>query len=114
YDAALRPLGLVRILDFEARGSDYGATAGQAGVEFTITVEAGVAPSRGSHVCFRAPDRQAVRAFHAAALAAGGRDDGAPGLRPKYHHDYYGAFVLDPDLHRIEAVCHAPEVPRIA
>lgn len=113
YDAALRPLGLVRILDFEGRGSDYGAAPGQVGVEFTITVEPGVSPSRGSHVCFRAPDRAAVRAFHAAALAAGGRDDGAPGLRPKYHPDYYGAFVLDPDQHRIEGVCHAPEVPAV-
>jgi catechol 2,3-dioxygenase-like lactoylglutathione lyase family enzyme len=113
YDAALRPLGLVRILDFEARGSDFGAAAGSIGVEFTITVEPGAAPSRGCHVCFRAADRAAVRAFHAAALAAGGRDDGPPGLRPKYHPDYYGAFVLDPDLHRIEAVCHAPEVPQV-
>jgi catechol 2,3-dioxygenase-like lactoylglutathione lyase family enzyme len=113
YDAALRPLGLVRIVDFEGRGSDYGAMAGQLGVELTITVEAGAAPSRGFHLCLRARDRAAVRAFHAAALAAGGRDDGSPGLRPKYHPDYYGAFVLDPDLHRIEAVCHAPERPAV-
>jgi hypothetical protein len=54
-----------------------------------------------------------VQAFHAAALAAGGRDDGVPGLRPKYHPDYYGAFVLDPDEHRVEAVCHAPQVPQV-
>jgi catechol 2,3-dioxygenase-like lactoylglutathione lyase family enzyme len=113
YDAALRPLGLVRIVDFDGRGSDYGAMAGQLGVELTITVEARAAPSPGFHLCLRAPDRAAVRAFHAAALAAGGRDDGAPGLRPKYHPDYYGAFVLDPDLHRLEAVCHAPERPAI-
>ena len=113
YDAALRPLGLVRILDFEGRGSDYGAAPGQVGVEFTITVEPGASPSRGAHVCFRAPDRAAVRAFHAAALAAGGRDDGAPGVRANYHADYYGAFVLDPDPHRIEDVCHAPEVPAV-
>jgi catechol 2,3-dioxygenase-like lactoylglutathione lyase family enzyme len=113
YDAALRPLGLVRILDFEGRGSDYGAMAGQGGVEFTITIEDGVTPSRGCHLCFRAPDRAAVQAFHAAALAAGGRDDGLPGLRPKYHADYYGAFVLDPDSHRIEAVCHAPDAPAV-
>jgi len=63
------------------------------------------------HVCFRAPDRAAVHAFHRAALAAGGRDDGRPGLRPLYHPDYFGAFVFDPDGHRIEAVCHAPERP---
>ena len=112
YDAALRALGLVRTVDFERRGSDYGALAGQHGVELTITVEAdGASTTRGMHVCFRAPDRSAVRAFHAAALEAGGRDDGAPGLRPQYHPDYYAAFVLDPDGHRIEAVCHAPETP---
>ena len=113
YDAALRPLGLVRIVDFGAgRGSDYGAAPGSTGVEFTITREPGAArPSAGAHLCFRARDRAAVREFHAAALAAGGRDDGPPGLRPQYHADYYGAFVLDPDGHRIEAVCHAPEAP---
>jgi len=112
YDAALRPLGIVRIVDFgENRGSDYGAMAGSLGVEFTITVEPSVAPVSGMHVCFRAPDRAAVHAFHRAALAAGGRDDGRPGLRPLYHPDYFGAFVFDPDGHRIEAVCHAPERP---
>jgi catechol 2,3-dioxygenase-like lactoylglutathione lyase family enzyme len=113
YDAVLRPLGIVRTIDFsDGRASDYGAMAGQVGgVEFTITVEAGVTPSLGMHLCFRAPSRAAVRGFHAATLAAGGRDDGAPGLRPLYHPDYFAAFVLDPDGHRIEAVCHAPELP---
>lgn len=71
-----------------------------------------VFPSRGTfaadnrHWCFRAPNRAAVDAFHAAALANGGRDDGAPGLREAYHDAYYAAFVLDPDGNRIEAVCH--------
>lgn len=111
YDAALRPLGLVRIVDFEGRGSDYGDAPGSLGVEFTITTEPDVRPSTGVHVCFRGRDRDAVRAFHEAALANGGCDDGAPGLRPQYHANYYGAFVLDPDGHRIEAVCHAPELP---
>jgi len=111
YDAALPPLGLVRTVDFEGRGSDYGAMAGQFGVEFTITVEPGVSPLRGMHVCFRAPDRASVRAFHGAALVAGGHDDGGPGVRTEYHPDYYAAFVVDPDGHRIEAVCHAPEKP---
>ncbi len=113
YDAALRPLGLVRIVDFGAnRGSDYGAMPGSLGVEFTITTESTiVAPSPGAHLCFRAPSRQAVHDFHVAALAAGGRDDGAPGPRPIYHADYYGAFVRDPDGHRLEAVCHAPARP---
>jgi catechol 2,3-dioxygenase-like lactoylglutathione lyase family enzyme len=107
YDAALHPLGLIRILDFEDRGSDYGALLGQMNVEFTITAEIGAKPSPGMHICLRAASRAAVVAFHAAALAAGGRDDGAPGLRPIYHANYFGAFVLDPDGHRIEAVCHA-------
>ena len=115
YDAVLRPLGLVRIVDFgEGRGSDYGAAARSIGVEFTITREAEVrTPIPGGHVCFRAPDRAAVDAFYAAALASGGRDDGTPRLRPQYYADYYGAFVLDPDGHRIEAVCHAPTSPTI-
>jgi catechol 2,3-dioxygenase-like lactoylglutathione lyase family enzyme len=60
------------------------------------------------HVAFRSDSRAAVDAFYRAALAAGGRDNGAPGLRPHYHPDYYGAFVLDPDGHNIEVVCHAP------
>lgn len=113
YDAALRPLGLVRTVDFAGRGSDYGAMAGQLGVELTITAETDAAPMPGMHVALRAPDREAVRAFHRAALAAGGTDDGAPGPRTLYHPDYYGAFVRDPDGHRIEAVCHAPDRPMI-
>ena len=60
------------------------------------------------HVAFRAASRAQVDAFYRAALAAGGRDNGAPGLRPHYHPNYYGAFVLDPDGHNIEAVCHEP------
>jgi catechol 2,3-dioxygenase-like lactoylglutathione lyase family enzyme len=111
YDAALRPLGLLRIVNFQDRGSDYGAAPGSLGVEFTITVERVAAPSLGMHICFRAPNREAVREFHRLALGSGGRDDGAPGLRPHYHASYYGAFVLDPDGHRIEAVCHAPDAP---
>jgi catechol 2,3-dioxygenase-like lactoylglutathione lyase family enzyme len=109
YDAALQPLGLVRTVDFQGRGSDYGAMAGQLGVEFTITVEKGVSRLPGMHLCFRAPDRASVRAFHSAAVSAGGHDDGGPGIRSEYHPDYYAAFVHDPDGHRIEAVCHAPE-----
>ena len=67
------------------------------------------APGQHTHVAFAVDSRAKVDAFHAAALAAGGRDNGAPGLRPHYHPDYYGAFVLDPDGHNIEAVCHLPE-----
>jgi catechol 2,3-dioxygenase-like lactoylglutathione lyase family enzyme len=81
YDAVLRPVGLVRTVDFQRRGSDYGAMAGQLGVEFTITVESNVSPLQGMHICFRAPNREAVHAFLTAALSAGGRDDGKPDLR---------------------------------
>ena len=62
------------------------------------------------HIALQAPDRSSVDAFHAASIAAGGSDNGAPGFRAHYHADYYGAFVLDPDGHNIEAVCHLPEV----
>ena len=58
------------------------------------------------HIAFSAPDRETVDAFHAAALAAGGTDNGAPGVRENYHPNYYGAFVLDPDGNNVEAVCH--------
>ena len=62
------------------------------------------------HLAFVAATRQQVDAFHSAALAAGGRDNGAPGLRPQYHAHYYAAFITDPDGHNIEAVCHLPAV----
>jgi catechol 2,3-dioxygenase-like lactoylglutathione lyase family enzyme len=64
--------------------------------------------SRGLHVAFACSTRALVDAFYAAALAAGGKDNGKPGLRPEYHEHYYGAFVLDPDGNNIEAVCHLP------
>lgn len=115
YDVVLRPLGLVRIVDFgNGRGSDYGAAPGSPGVEFTITRETAVsAPQPGVHICFRAPSREAVRAFYAAALATGGWDDGPPGPRPIYHADYYAAFVLDPDGIASKAVSHAPTTPTV-
>jgi predicted lactoylglutathione lyase len=65
-------------------------------------------PCTGVHVAFTAESRAQVVQFHAAALQAGGRDNGNPGLRPHYHDNYYGAFVLDPDGNNIEAVCHKP------
>jgi catechol 2,3-dioxygenase-like lactoylglutathione lyase family enzyme len=68
----------------------------------------GAAATTGCHLCWVAPNRAAVDAFHAEALAAGGTDNGAPGLRRHYHAHYYGAFVLDPDGNNVEAVCHAP------
>ena len=63
-------------------------------------------PTRPLHLAFRVSSRAAVDSFHAAALAAGGQDNGKPGLRVRYHPNYYGAYVLDPDGHNIEAVCH--------
>jgi catechol 2,3-dioxygenase-like lactoylglutathione lyase family enzyme len=60
------------------------------------------------HLAFAAADRTQVDQFHAAAIAAGARDNGTPGLRPQYHPDYYGAFVIDPDGHNVEVVCHRP------
>ena len=65
--------------------------------------------SHGVHVAFACADHATVDAFHAAALAAGGTDNGAPGPRPMYHEHYYGAFVLDPDGNNVEAVCHLPQ-----
>jgi catechol 2,3-dioxygenase-like lactoylglutathione lyase family enzyme len=66
----------------------------------------GAAATTGAHLCWRAKSRAEVDAFHAAAMAAGGRDNGAPGLRVHYHPHYYGAFVIDPDGNNVEAVCH--------
>jgi catechol 2,3-dioxygenase-like lactoylglutathione lyase family enzyme len=67
-------------------------------------------PSPGPiHIAFAAANREQVRRFHVAALAAGGKDNGAPGIRQQYHPSYYGAFVIGPDGHNIEAVCHEPE-----
>ncbi len=68
-------------------------------------------PSAPLHLAFAAPDRATVDAFHAAALGAGGTDNGAPGLRPRYHENYYAGFVIDLDGHNVEAVCHAAEQP---
>ena len=69
----------------------------------------GATASEAQHVAFTARNRAEVDAFYQAAMAAGGRDNGGPGLRPQYHAGYYGAFVLDPDGNNIEAVCHQPE-----
>jgi len=66
-------------------------------------------PATPVHIAFAAQSREQVRQFHAAALAAGGKDNGAPGLRPDYHPNYYAALALDPDGHNLEAVCHLPE-----
>ena len=101
YDRALKPLGIDRLYAEGQIASGYGAAK-----KAFFWISARDAVMTGVHVAFTAPDHATVEAFHAAALAAGGRDNGAPGLRPHYHRHYYGAFVLDPDGHNIEAVCH--------
>jgi catechol 2,3-dioxygenase-like lactoylglutathione lyase family enzyme len=111
YEQALEPLGYKLIMEVTAEqtGGHSAAGFGAAFPDFWIGQDG--APSQRTHVALRAKTRAEVDAFHAAALAAGGRDNGAPGLRPHYHEHYYGAFVLDPDGHNIEAVCHAPGDP---
>ncbi len=101
YEQALKPLGVTRL--FEQEG--VLAAFGEGQLPFFILRGDRRPPEAPLHVAFAAPDRPAVDAFHAAALAAGGTDNGAPGLRD-YHPTYYGAFVLDPDGNNIEAVCH--------
>jgi len=103
YDRALSPLGLKVVMGDDRTHSGFGDDR----PFFWIGRPDGSASQR-VHVAFTAKDRATVDAFHAAALAAGGRDNGRPGLRPHYHPNYYGAFILDPDGHNIEAVCHAP------
>ena len=105
YEAALAPLGLLVVAEVTNEGGGRAVMFGIGGVpEFVIAEDR--APGVGAHLAFRAEDRKQVDAFHAAALAAGGRDNGAPGLRSQYGADYYAAFVLDPDGMNIEAVCH--------
>jgi catechol 2,3-dioxygenase-like lactoylglutathione lyase family enzyme len=106
YLAALAPLGYGLVMEVAEGGRAAGL--GEAGKP-DFWIGAGAATTPPAHIAFRARDRATVRAFHAAALAAGGRDNGPPGLRPHYHANYYGAFVLDPDGHNIEAVCHHPD-----
>ncbi len=103
YDRALKPLGIERLYAEGQTFSGYGANK-----KAFFWIGARDAVISGAHVAFTTPDRATVDAFHAAALAAGGQDNGAPGPRPHYHRHYYGAFVLDPDGHNIEAVCHTP------
>lgn len=102
YVAALVPLAIGPLLEHP------GAVGlGSDGHPYFWLVERAAA-SGPTHVAFRAADRAGVDAFHAAALAAGARDNGSSGLRPQYHASYYGAFVLDPDGNNVEAVCHTP------
>lgn len=111
YQQALAPLGYSLIMEMTAAQTESGSPAAGFGKngkpDFWIGGEGGLA--RPLHIAIETRDRASVDAFHLAALAAEGRDNGAPGLRPHYHPNYYAAFVLDPDGHNIEAVCHARE-----
>jgi len=104
YDAALRPLGITRLY---AEGAEFAGYGVRPKAFFWIGRRA--TPQTGAHIAFTANDRVTVDRFYDDAIKAGGRDNGRPGIRPHYHANYYGAFVLDPDGHNIEAVCHAPQ-----
>lgn len=111
YDRAFAPLGIGLIMEVTAEmtGGHAHAGYGHDGKPY-FWIGNGDGALRGKlHVSFAAPNRAAVDAFYQAAIAAGGIDNGPPGLRPHYHDNYYGAFVLDPDGHNIEACCHLPE-----
>ena len=103
YEQALAPLGYTVVFDFP-EGCGFGLLEKP---DFFIRQGESVTPK--IHVAFTSRDRGGVDEVHAAAIAAGGTDNGAPGLREDYHPDYYGAFFLDPDGHNIEAVCHRPQ-----
>lgn len=109
YAAALQPLGIELLMEVTAEQTGAGAHAGfgVAGKPFFWIGDHG-SPLSGVHIAFTAENRDQVDAFYRAAVKAGGRDNGGPGLRPHYHANYYGAFVLDPDGNNIEAVCHRP------
>ena len=103
YEQALAPLGITLVLEPMGAAAGFGRDR-----KPFFWIEAERAAVTELHVAFATEDREAVDAFHAAAIAAGGTDNGAPGVRAIYHPDYYGAYVLDPDGNNIEAVCHKP------
>ncbi len=102
YEAAFAPLGFAVVMERHDR-----VAFGPPARPIFWLVDGG--STTGIHVAFQAADRERVDAFHAAALAAGGHDNGRPGLRPDYHSHYYGAFIHDPDGNNAEAVCHTPQ-----
>jgi len=106
YAQALAPLGISLLMEPVGQAAGFG----QEGKPF-FWIETRRAAVTGVHVAFAVDDRATVDAFHAAALEAGGADNGAPGVREIYHPHYYGAYVLDPDGNNIEAVCHKPPLP---
>jgi len=110
YSRALAPLGYSLLMEFPAAVTGHTDVAGFGEPQKPdFWIGQGSPNNPPIHIAFQVSRRASVDAFYHAALAAGGRDNGGPGLRPQYHADYYGAFVLDPDGHNIEAVCHTPE-----
>jgi catechol 2,3-dioxygenase-like lactoylglutathione lyase family enzyme len=103
FTKALAPLGIEMVMEAEGWGG-----MGRNGKP-ELWFGPGAQKAGPMHIAFTADKREQVRAFYAAALAAGGKDNGPPGIRAHYHPDYYGAFVIGPDGHNIEAVCHLPE-----
>jgi catechol 2,3-dioxygenase-like lactoylglutathione lyase family enzyme len=108
YQAALAPLGISVVMEPMPQAAGFGSEVGGVVKPYFWIMARGRPPVSGAHVCFASPDRDTVDAFHAAALAAGGTDNGAPGPRPIYHPGYYAGFVLDPDGNNVEAACHRP------
>ena len=110
YEKALKPLGITPVMEVtpEMTGTSDSHVGFGAGRPF-FWIGTGGKVSVATHVAFATESRKIVDEFYAAAIAAGGRDNGKPGLRPHYHENYYGAFVLDPDGNNIEAVCHSPK-----
>lgn len=108
YDAVMATLGHSQMFRFDDAIA-YGEAAGPKLFILKPFDKGAVQPGNGVHAAFIAPDRKSVDAFHAAAMAHGGSDEGAPGLRPHYHPNYYGAYVRDPDGNKIQAVCHRKE-----
>jgi catechol 2,3-dioxygenase-like lactoylglutathione lyase family enzyme len=108
YEKALAPLGYVLVMETTAQETGKPAAGFGAGGKPDFWIGGEGKLDKPLHIAIVAEDRATVDAFYRAALAAGGRDNGSPGVRPQYHPNYYGAFVLDPDGHNIEAVCHTP------
>ena len=105
YVKALQPLGITGATEWPPNGGERYHPKGEVSLCLYKVDEK---PAH-LHLAFVAKNRQQVEAFYRAALEAGGKDNGPPGLRPHYHANYYAAFVIDPDGHNIEAVCHEPE-----
>lgn len=109
YTKALAPLGIVLLKEVKFSEEDDDGYAGFGRSRPQFWIGTGKTLTGRLHVAFAAQNRQEVHAFYDAALAAGGKDNGPPGLRPHYHANYYGGFIIDPDGHNIEAVTHLPE-----